>query len=663
MEKQEELQWNEAQQITVNVNLINSAKQQLRFLAAVDKNRCLYEGPTLKYAVSRYKYCWLPLLAKQAELGVFPLVAPFDCEWLRYKADCEELYGRVLDSLNVMSSSVDGASTTQTEEIWKTLYPNEPYLIDLKCPFDEDDSAIAAKFSDSKTTSYDLISAVKRQSTFFYQVSRPHMSNEEYLKASVERYKGFLHLIRKNMKSNKVNSFCVPTYDIDLIWHSHQLHPAAYCQDTMAVFGKVLDHDDTDSDRGEGKKLNVGFDDTTRQWEETFGLSYGRAGARYKGPAPIPLMVDSFISSKEAKKMNKRSQYILKLPKMFLVEVLMEIVGIGILPRNPGEKLYILLSKKEEIKQTLKIPFDSEMKEVVGFHCDPNGILIFELVSKLENSKAKEILGTACLSLTEGRLSEDHFLELIPPSGIASKNPMTLHLSLSLTPPFPAPYMLYFSPFTRAIENPRILIPQNKIQLMNGSWMYVTDKAGNFAVCIKVNGNKKEVIGISGTGKAQILAESEGSGWSLLDSEWNLYPSNKRSNQGRLKLEYETQSFGKRPNEEGYMTAVEFSSEDPNGRAIALIDYKACAFEIKEEWFLLPGIISACVLSTTMEDLNIGGNDTTTRKECKHESLQANDLMAHCMGSGCGGGSCGGGCGGGCRSGGCQAKCSGTCGS
>lgn len=114
------------------------------------------------------------------------------------------------------------------------------------------------------------------------------MPDSRFLEEAVRRYKGFLHLIKRN-KEKSLRRFCVPTYDIDLIWHSHQLQPVSYCKDLIDLHGKVLEHDDTDSDRSKGKKLDTGFSETTKQWEETFGLSYWRAGAMYRGSTPAPV--------------------------------------------------------------------------------------------------------------------------------------------------------------------------------------------------------------------------------------------------------------------------------------------------------------------------------------------------------------------------------------
>jgi hypothetical protein len=54
-EKEQTLEWNEAQKIDISVDLLAAAKKHLLFLGAVDRNRCLYDGPALQRAIYRFK--------------------------------------------------------------------------------------------------------------------------------------------------------------------------------------------------------------------------------------------------------------------------------------------------------------------------------------------------------------------------------------------------------------------------------------------------------------------------------------------------------------------------------------------------------------------------------------------------------------------------------
>ena len=95
----------------------------------------------------------------------------------------------------------------------------------------------------------------------------------------------------------------------------------------MAIIGRVLEHDDTDSDRSKGKRLDTGFSGTTKQWEETFGSRYWKAGAMHRSDAPSPLK----ICLGELDTLNKNDtasdqyQSIIQLPKKTLIEVVTNI--------------------------------------------------------------------------------------------------------------------------------------------------------------------------------------------------------------------------------------------------------------------------------------------------------------------------------------------------
>lgn len=131
-------------------------------------------------------------------------------------------------------------------------------------------------------SSYDIFKAITRQRVFFYQTSLPHFHDKQFLKAAQKRYQRFLFLKHQNPEE-----VLVPCYDIDVMWHSHQLHPAAYKHDTTKVLGQTLVHDDSVNDRTPGSAL-VRADQKTRDlWKEHFGDTLMTFGAMFRGEPPV----------------------------------------------------------------------------------------------------------------------------------------------------------------------------------------------------------------------------------------------------------------------------------------------------------------------------------------------------------------------------------------
>ncbi|KAL2904118.1 Glycine-rich domain-containing protein 1 [Bienertia sinuspersici] len=735
MEKEQEKEWAEAQKIVVSTELVTAAKNQLKFLAAVDRNRYLYEGPAMEWAIYRYNAYWLPLLAKHLENPISddPLVVPLDCEWIwhchrlnpvRYKSDCEKLFGRVLGNNNI-TSSIQGTSKSKTEEIWNTMYPDEPYELDHNRHFSD---VLLKNVKSENFTSYDLVSAVRRQVSFYYQVSRPHVSDDLFLQEALARYKGFLHLIRTNQKKG-LKRFCVPTYDVDLMWHSHQLHPVSYCSDLSKLLGKVLEHDDTDSDRTKGKKLDNGFSVTTKQWEETFGSSYWKAGAMYRGTTPSPVTQIPFPFIYEGKKAHApdTNDNLIPLPEMKGVEVLLEFVKIKNVPEAHKRNLRVSFSKKQPdklfgAKRTMTILSESGEKQVAYFQCEPTGEFIFELMchfpSNIPLPKLSEPFGSCSLSFQEclasgSKLSIDKWLQVVPVPGIVASEPILLHVSLSFTPPTPAPQVFHLLQ-SRSFFKGSCFFPLPKIGKVKqaNSRTCVIDDDENDVLSLKMRdfsndmtkstlGLLKEVLHITNSGETHILAELRANEWVIKGSDGSMKLRRASGNDVHIfelvghkmvrlfagrKLEYEPKHCTKQRSEQDFMTAIEFSIEYPYGRAIALVDFKHGIVEVMDEWMILTCITLAFILldilkregqfiaKVTCED-NIPNQVTSfpTRAEnsigaqvvvANTDAGNAKQGLAHTGGCGSGydsgcivdSGSCascsGGRCGGGCDSGG-----------
>ena len=66
------------------------------------------------------------------------------------------------------------------------------------------------------------------------------------------------------------------------IWHTHQVHPELYGQDTSAILGFVLNHDDSVNDRSDGSKLNKSDEVTRKLWLDTFNVPFARPGSMFR---------------------------------------------------------------------------------------------------------------------------------------------------------------------------------------------------------------------------------------------------------------------------------------------------------------------------------------------------------------------------------------------
>ncbi|KAL2931327.1 Glycine-rich domain-containing protein 1, partial [Bienertia sinuspersici] len=462
MKKEQAREWAKAQSLRLSVDLVSAAKSQLKFLATVDRNRYLYEGPTLERAIYRYKFSLILL------------------------------------------------------------------------------------------------------------------NNDVFLKDAMARYKGFLYLIRTNKRKN-MKHFFVPTYDVDLMWHSHQLNPIPYNDDSSKLFGKVLEHDDTDSDRTKGKKLDTGFTGTSKLWEDTFGLSYWKAGTMNRGNA------------------------LLQLHK------LLSLIIMKNSPEGDKGELRVSFSKKQpdklfNAKRTLTISSESEEKQVSYFQCEANGEFLFELVchspSDIQLPNSLKPLGSCSLSLQEclnvgSRLFVDKWIPVVPAPGILTSKPILLHVSLSFTPPTLAPQVFHLMPSQHNLNNASIFPVSSTGKVKRAKGQSVTGNNRNDFLSLQMRDLSnditrsnpellKEVRYVTNSGETHTLAEFKRNEWYIKGANCSSKLHKTSGNDGHLfelvgdrmvrlfagrKLDYEPIQYQDKRSEQDFMTAIEFSTEFPYGRA------------------------------------------------------------------------------------------------
>lgn len=100
-------------------------------------------------------------------------------------------------------------------------------------------------YTDDREFSIDLVGAVLRQGSFVTKMYNLNWTQPDFfareddeiaLQHAVARYHAFLDLL-----SSSPVSFFVPTLDIDLVWHTHQLMSDSYAEDTLKYIKRFVD--------------------------------------------------------------------------------------------------------------------------------------------------------------------------------------------------------------------------------------------------------------------------------------------------------------------------------------------------------------------------------------------------------------------------------------
>ncbi|CAG7852909.1 SubName: Full=Uncharacterized protein {ECO:0000313/EMBL:CCA76091.1} [Serendipita indica DSM 11827] len=136
----------------------------------------------------------------------------------------------------------------------------------------------AVAYSNPGMASIDLVGAVLRQGSFISKMdelgwTRPGrfdlIAESAPLVRSVARYHAFLDLMAAHN-----STFFVPTLDIDLAWHTHQLKSVHYRTATTLFVGRFPNHDDNI----EPSTLSTAYDITAKAWKARFGVAYSVCG-------------------------------------------------------------------------------------------------------------------------------------------------------------------------------------------------------------------------------------------------------------------------------------------------------------------------------------------------------------------------------------------------
>lgn len=311
-------------------DLVHQAKCHILFLKALHSDGITLQRPSVE-SLRRYKDLWLPLFfenAKDGESVVKDLIPPSDIAWLwhchrlapyRYMDYVQTTFlegvptgdpkfdesfdggkmSRAFESFHrerpflfqsekTLSGHQEGSDVSveyadlcsHTKALWTKLYPHESFFLESQS---NSPKSTSTPTDIGLLGDFDVLDSCERQSTFLWQVSGDRYDDNSFLLEGIDNYVKFLQL----MTSSSRPKFIVPTYQIDLMWHTHMLTSITnYHKDCVALTGYSVEHNDSLTDRSEGGLLDVNFQATKKLWYESYGVDYIVKGGMYRGEPP-----------------------------------------------------------------------------------------------------------------------------------------------------------------------------------------------------------------------------------------------------------------------------------------------------------------------------------------------------------------------------------------
>jgi len=236
-------------------------------------------------SLRRYKQLWLPLVHSH---DAVELVPPPDIAWmwhchrlapLDYERFVVEEFGVILEANPPFVLQTDEECQGQayvTRKLWEETHPKESFFLSPVSNRSETSPSVSRLLA-----GFDLLASTQRQATFLWQVSGERFEDLDFLNEGVENYYRFLNL-KRNAKH-----ILVPTYQIDLMWHTHILSSLSlYNHDCKALIGSTFHHDDSFNDRTAGGILDVSYRATKEIWRREYGIDYVVEGGMYRGEPP-----------------------------------------------------------------------------------------------------------------------------------------------------------------------------------------------------------------------------------------------------------------------------------------------------------------------------------------------------------------------------------------
>ncbi|KAL0836354.1 hypothetical protein Bca101_088243 [Brassica carinata] len=257
--------------VRIGTDIVSAARRLIVLLRSIGDCQWLHHPPVISEAIRRYDELWMPLISDLTVGSKPPIILPpLDVEWVwfchslnpvSYRDYCQKRFSKLIGKPAIYDEENEDYAVSQCEKIWIRRYPDESF----ENRVDADSPEIASSANE------DIKTEVEKQRFLWEKFSAPYMSETVYLIAARLRYKGFLLILHKFKDEI---SRLVPASDILLMWLTHQSYPTIYTEDVGEVLEEMMRKVVRNGEAVEKSEVET----TKKLWNRYFNQPYVKAG-------------------------------------------------------------------------------------------------------------------------------------------------------------------------------------------------------------------------------------------------------------------------------------------------------------------------------------------------------------------------------------------------
>ncbi|XP_023643909.1 uncharacterized protein LOC17894200 isoform X2 [Capsella rubella] len=600
----------EVDAVRIGADIVSAARRLIALLRSVGDCQWLHHPPVISEAIRRYDELWMPLVS-DLTVGLKPpmILPPIDIEWVwfchtlnpvSYRDYCQKRFSKLIGKPAIYDEENENYAVLQCEKVWVLRYPLESF----------ENRADLDSVETVSSVNEDVKSLVEKQRFLWEKFSSPYMSETVYLIAARLRYKGFLLILHKFKDEI---SRLIPASDILLMWLTHKSYPTVYKEDVDEMLEDMT-----------RKVVRVGeavekseVETTKRLWDRYFNQPYEKAGGELTVIANESRLSSNTVFYWPVSDMDINTAYKSIRPR-FVLELC---IFIRLNPKaERNESIDRSFLRLRVARCHRKLQLDKKMSDfsrdsswqkgwhlycefgtlgvVLESHCDrprgicfrsgkPEGMIEFPWNDLLRAHSLASVQRTNNFRPQEGRWLTRTVLDH------AGRECFVIRIRVGK------------GVFKRGGEVPSPVKSEERItEIRVGSWSYIEGSIGKAPAKVVGTVTPKESVEdweaaweFSTGDELRIRIDSSGA-----ISELGLYSRNPGSKVRLLtgrRMQYKGEG---EEDEEGFVTLVRSTEEDPTEKATALIDWKHQAVEfLPEEDAVFVLLLSVSILRSVTQ--------------------------------------------------------------